>query len=244
MPVPVSVTDCKELLVSVIDCRDWKGTCKPWLGREGRFKAGTFENEKQKKCCSWGNSLSPGMLPRSCYSFLAKATGKMKSGVHKQSRSMAGNRASWKSAVCKAGVSGVRARQARRLHCSRGSGLWHRPESAGREVRLHGHMPPRMGFSGGPWVLWPTFWGNGAALRVYIRRKIGTQETRTQKTAHRHNTDVQRPRENRINDSSHKCSGNNSSRELLDKTYDFASQLQPLGNAEGIWEPRMSPSKS
>lgn len=53
----------------------------PWWGREARFKAGTFENEKQKKCCSWGNSLSRGMLPRSCYSFLAKATEKMKSRV-------------------------------------------------------------------------------------------------------------------------------------------------------------------
>lgn len=47
-------------------------------------------------------------------------------------------------------------------------------------------------------------------------------------------TDVQRPGENPINDSSHEHSGNNSSRELADKTYDFASQSQTLGNAEGI----------
>lgn len=77
----VDGTHCEELLVSVTDCIDWKGTCMPWWGRERRFKAGTFENEKQKKCCSWGNCLSHGTLPRSCYSFLAKATEKMKSEV-------------------------------------------------------------------------------------------------------------------------------------------------------------------
>lgn len=41
----------------------------------------------------------------------------------KQSRIVVGNRASWKSAVCKARMSGVRARQVGRLHCSV-SGTW------------------------------------------------------------------------------------------------------------------------
>lgn len=71
-------------LLFVVFCRQ-KGSpeynLRQWQGRERRFKAGTFKNEKQQKWCSLGNSLSRGMLPRSCYSFLAKATGKMKSRV-------------------------------------------------------------------------------------------------------------------------------------------------------------------
>lgn len=39
---------------------------------------------------------------------------------NKQSRIVVGNRASWKSAVCKAGVCGMRAQWARGLHCSVG----------------------------------------------------------------------------------------------------------------------------
>lgn len=102
---------------------DWKGTCMPRRGKEGRFKAGTFETEKQKKCCSWGNVFLLAWCPEAAIPSWLKPQRRWKAESNKQSQIVVGNRASWKSTVCKAGVSGVRARQDRRLYCSV-SGTW------------------------------------------------------------------------------------------------------------------------
>lgn len=109
-----------QFLLKIVD---WKGTCMPWQGKEGRFKAGTFETEKQKKCCSWGNVFLLACCPEAAIPSWLKPQRRWKAESNKQSQIVVGNRASWKPTVCKAGVSGVRARQDRRLHCSV-SGTW------------------------------------------------------------------------------------------------------------------------
>lgn len=150
------------------------------VGNEGRFKAGTFENEKQKKCCSWRNSLSHGMLPRNCYSFLAKATEKMKRGVQ-QTEPNCGRKQSFMevSSLQNWDVKSERNHEATLLNQRHlGRTVW----GSGLSLRLESHVPSMdmtlwscnqwRSFSVGAWELQSSFSGTEQHQEIINRQKI------------------------------------------------------------------------
>lgn len=100
---------------------------EPWMEPGGEekddLKQGHLKMRSRKNAAPEGIVFIVACCPEAAIPSWRKPQRRWKAEPHKQSWIVVGNRASWKSALCKAGVSGVRARQAGGLLCSV-SGTW------------------------------------------------------------------------------------------------------------------------
>lgn len=217
------------------------------VGNEERFKAGTFENEKQKKCCSWGNSLSHGMLPRNCYSFLAKATENMKRGVQqtepncgrKQSFMEVSSLQNW-DVQCESNHEATLLSQWHLGRAIWGSGLSLTLKSYVRSVGMTlWSCNQGRSFSGGSWELQPSFLGTEQHQEIINRKKLETQGNLNPKKEDKEQmcSSLKKKLQMSVVTSAAITAGAENCQIKHIWFYIRISELQILGNTEGIWEP-------